>query len=230
MNSFSPSEYFDLSSFEHSSLFQENEPIWAVFKKIGPYLSSKSLGGLHGEIAPGAILINPESISIGKGTIVESGAYIIGPCIIGEYCQIRQGAYIRENVLVGNHCVVGHTTEVKNSIFLDGAQAGHFAYIGDSVLGNGVNLGAGTKLANVCFDKKSITIFWKGEKIDTGLRKFGAIIGDEAQTGCNAVTNPGTIMGKKSFLFPCTSVKGVIPENHFIKPATNVIIAPREVL
>lgn len=209
MDPFYPRDYFDLSTFAHASLFDESEPVWFVLKKIEGYLRSQTLGTILGRVESGAYLINPEEISIGKGTIVEPGAYIAGPCIIGENCQIRHSAYIRGNVIAGNRCVIGHTTEVKNSIFLDGAQAGHFAYVGDSILGNHVNLGAGTKCANLRFDGFPVPILWNNKRVDSGLRKFGAILGDYAQTGCNSVTNPGTMMGKKSCLAPCATARGI---------------------
>lgn len=209
MDPFYPLDYFDLSTFAHASLFDESEPVWFVLKKIEGYLRSQALGMILGRVETGAYLINPEEISIGKGTIVEPGAYISGPCIIGENCQIRHGAYVRGNVITGNKCVIGHATEVKNSIFLDGAQAGHFAYVGDSILGNRVNLGAGTKCANLRFDGSTIPVLWNTKRVDSGLRKFGAILGDCVQTGCNSVTNPGTLMGKKSCLAPCATARGV---------------------
>ena len=190
MEPFYPSEYFDLLSFSHASIFDESLPVWIPLKKIEDYLDTLGLGKILGKIEAGAYLINPELISIGKGTVVEPGAYIKGPCVIGENCQIRHGAYIRGNLIAGNKCVIGHATEVKNSIFLDGAQAGHFAYVGDSILGNHVNLGAGTKCANLRFDNRHINILWNKQKIDSGLRKFGAIFGDQAQTGCNCSAIP----------------------------------------
>ncbi|MCP4665269.1 MAG: glucose-1-phosphate thymidylyltransferase, partial [Deltaproteobacteria bacterium] len=135
----------------------------------------------------GAILFDSR-ITIGEGTIVEPGALIKGPTIIGNHSEVRQGAYLRGNCLVGNRCVVGHATEVKTSVMLDGAKAGHFAYIGDSILGNNVNLGAGTKLANRKIVDVEMKIRVEGESYQTGLRKLGAILGDKTETGCNSVT------------------------------------------
>jgi bifunctional N-acetylglucosamine-1-phosphate-uridyltransferase/glucosamine-1-phosphate-acetyltransferase GlmU-like protein len=152
----------------------------------------------------GAVLAGGE-LSIGKGVLVESGAFIKGPAIIGDQSEIRQGAYLRGHCLVGARCVVGHVTEVKHAIFLDDAKAGHFAYLGDSILGNGVNLGAGTKLANLRFTGGDVLVKTPDGPISSGLRKFGAIFGDKAQTGCNAVTNPGTVLGKKSIVLPNTT-------------------------
>lgn len=144
-------------------------------------------------------------ISLGKGVLVESGAFIKGPSIIGDQSEIRHGAYLRGHCLVGARCVVGHVTEVKHAIFLDDAKAGHFAYLGDSILGNEVNLGAGTKLANLRFTGGDVLVKTPEGSIGSGLRKFGAIFGDRAQTGCNAVTNPGTVLGKKSIVLPNTT-------------------------
>lgn len=149
-----------------------------------------------------------ERIVLGKGVIVEPGTLIKGPAIIGDYAEIRQGAYIRGKCIVGNHCVVGHTTEMKNAIMLDGAKAGHFAYIGDSILGQDVNLGAGTKLANLKMNKKTIKIKLSDQKIETGLRKLGAILGDGTELGCNSVTNPGVLMGPQCLVWPGVLVPG----------------------
>jgi UDP-N-acetylglucosamine diphosphorylase / glucose-1-phosphate thymidylyltransferase / UDP-N-acetylgalactosamine diphosphorylase / glucosamine-1-phosphate N-acetyltransferase / galactosamine-1-phosphate N-acetyltransferase len=158
-------------------------------------------------ILPGAFLFN-DKIIIGPGTVVEPGAFIKGPAIIGNHCEIRQGAYIRGDCIVGNRCVVGHTTEMKGSIMLDGAKAGHFAYIGDSILGKEVNLGAGTKLANLKMIPGSITVAVENKRYDTGRRKLGAILGDRTETGCNSVTSPGTLMGPSSIVYPAVTVPG----------------------
>ena len=152
-------------------------------------------------IMAGAVLTG-NRISLGGGVLVESGAMIKSPAVIGNCCEVRQGAYLRGNVLAGKRCILGHATEVKHSIFLNDAKAGHFAYLGDSILGNNTNLGAGTKFANLRFLPGNLTLFHNGERIDTGRRKFGAILGDDAQTGCNSVTNPGTIFGKGAILMP----------------------------
>jgi len=155
-------------------------------------------------IMAGAVLMGGR-IALGRGVLVESGALIKSPAIIGDYSEIRQGAYLRGYCLVGAHCVVGHTTEVKHSIFLDHAKAGHFAYLGDSILGREVNLGAGTKFANLRFLPGNVAVRTSEGLLDTGRRKFGAILGDLAQTGCNSVTNPGTVIGKEGILMPNTT-------------------------
>jgi bifunctional N-acetylglucosamine-1-phosphate-uridyltransferase/glucosamine-1-phosphate-acetyltransferase GlmU-like protein len=154
----------------------------------------------------GACLMG-EDIVLGRGSLIEPGALIRGPVIIGSHCEIRQGAYIRGHCVVGDRCVVGHATEIKHSVMMDDAKAGHFAYIGDSILGNRTNLGAGTKLANLKMVSTPVTVKVGGERWDTGLRKFGAIIGDDSETGCNSVTNPGTVLGRRCVVCPCVSVK-----------------------
>ena len=164
-----------------------------------------------GQELPGAsvlmagVVIIGNRILLGKGVLIESGALIKEPAIIGDQSEIRQGAYLRGYCLVGKRCVVGHTTEVKHSIFLNDAKAGHFAYLGDSILGGEVNLGAGTKFANLRFLPGNVSIKTDGGTIDSGLRKFGAILGDRAQTGCNSVTNPGTLIGPDGILMPNTT-------------------------
>lgn len=155
---------------------------------------------------------------IGKGVLIEPGAFIKSPTIIGDQTEVRHGAYIRGNCLIGRNCVVGHATELKHTIFLDGAKAGHFAYLGDSILGNQVNLGAGTKLANLRFIKGDVTIATAKGMIKTGLRKLGAILGDHVQTGCNSVTNPGVLLGRKSMVLPNTTVpSGYHPDSSLIR-------------
>lgn len=155
-------------------------------------------------IMAGTILIGSK-ITIGRSSLIEGGATIKEPAIIGNCTEIRQGAYMRGYCLIGDRCVVGHTTEVKHSIFLDDAKAGHFAYLGDSILGNNANLGAGTKFANLRFISGNVSVLIEGKLTDTGMRKFGAILGDNAQTGCNSVTSPGTILGKNGVIMPNTT-------------------------
>lgn len=158
-------------------------------------------------IMAGAVLMG-KKIAIGQGVVIESGAMIKAPAIIGDMSEVRQGAYLRGYCLAGKRCVLGHTTEIKHSILLNDAKAGHFAYLGDSILGNNANLGAGTKFANLRFLPGNIIIEHENKQFDTGRRKLGAILGDDCQTGCNSVTNPGTIMAKKAILMPNTTAKG----------------------
>lgn len=168
-------------------------------------------------IMGGAVMVG-RHINIGRGVLIESGAMVKAPVIIGDHSEIRQGAYLRGYCLIGRRCVVGHTTEVKHSIFLDDAKAGHFAYIGDSILGANVNLGAGTKFANLRFLPGAVTVRTPQGTVDTGLHKLGAILGDRVQTGCNSVTSPGTLIGPDSFLMPnVTAPSGVHPRKSVIR-------------
>lgn len=153
----------------------------------------------------GAVFVGRRFL-IGSGVLVESGAMLKSPIVIGEQTEVRQGAYLRGYCLVGRRCVVGHVTEVKSTVFLDDAKAGHFAYLGDSILGNQVNLGAGTKMANLRFMGGEVPVRTPEGIVASGLKKFGAILGDYVQTGCNSVTNPGALLGRKSMVFPNTTV------------------------
>lgn len=221
-----PSSYFfDLSQYEHASLFEDDLFPWLVLQKLPDYFHNQVLGSLNGNISPHAYLIHPESINIGEGTIVEPGAFIQGPCIIGKHCVIRHGAYIRGNVITGDHCVIGHDSEVKHSIFLNHSHAPHFAYVGDSILGNGVNLGAGTKCANFKLDHATIHLHVMNQRIPTNMRKLGAIIGDKSQIGCNTVANPGTLLGQEVRCYPCLNIEGFIPTRSLIKPSSKPVIS-----
>ncbi len=158
------------------------------------------------------------SIQIGKGVIVEEGAFLGGFNLIGDNNEIRNGAYVRGEVITGKGCVLGHVSEIKSSIFLNNSKAPHFAYVGDSVLGNNVNLGAGTKISNLKIYGNEISIIHEGGKINTGLRKFGAIIGDNVETGCNSVLNPGVILGRNCLVYPCCALKkDIYPKKSLIK-------------
>lgn len=227
MELFKPESLFNLNHYNHPALFDRIHFVWEALNFIKAYLNTTPLGLIHGNISPGAYLIDPDRISIGEGSVVEPGAYIHGPCIIGDHCTVRHGAYIRGDFICGNHCVIGHDTEIKHSIFLDGVHAAHFAYVGDSILGNHVNLGAGTKCANLKLDRTNVMIYCNNEKVDTGLRKLGAILGDHVQTGCNSVTNPGTIMGRHAICYPNVTVSGVIPSDSIARPAESFNILKR---
>ncbi len=175
----------------------------------------------------GAILFD-DAISIGEGAVIEPGALIKGPALIGRNTELRQGAYIRGNCLIGDRCVVGHATEMKSAVMLPEAKAGHFAYIGDSILGNKVNLGAGTKLANLKIIAAGVDVRVNRKKYNTGLKKFGAVLGDEVETGCNSVTNPGTLLGKASLVYPNITVPGgYYPSYSMISPLKKGAVSVR---
>lgn len=167
-------------------------------------------------------------IFIGQGTQLEPSAIIKGPAIIGENCEIRQGAYIRGNALIGNHSVVGHATELKNSILMDHTEAGHFNYIGDSIVGSYVNMGAGSKLANLQFrsaDEKlknyinPIQIPLETGILNTEMGKLGVIVGDNVELGCNSIICPGTLIGKDAWVYPGLTIpKGYYPAGTLLVP------------
>ncbi|GJL78569.1 MAG: glucose-1-phosphate thymidylyltransferase [Nitrospinaceae bacterium] len=168
------------------------------------------------------ILLETLGILIGPGTVLEPSAILKGPMIIGANCEIRQGAYIRGNAIIGNHCVIGHATEIKNSIVMNHSEAGHFNYIGDSILGRHVNMGAGSRLANLQFrtaaekDREEqifpeIPALIEDDTVATGLNKFGAIIGDNVEVGCNAVLCPGALVGKDNWVYP----NSVLPKGYY---------------
>ena len=148
-------------------------------------------------------------IHIHESAIIEPSVHIIGPAYIGPDVTIRHGAYIREYSWICANSLVGHASETKHSILLPGAKAPHFNYVGDSVLGPGVNLGAGVKLSNLRNDGKEVHVILNGERMGSGLRKFGAILGEDCQLGCNAVTNPGVVLGPRCMVMPNTTVTGI---------------------
>jgi NDP-sugar pyrophosphorylase family protein len=213
-----PADFFDLDHFQHKALFEDGRVtyVWDALKVLKDYLAGVVRPQIRGRVMDGAYLLD-DDIFVGPGSVVEPGAVIKGPTYIGANAEVRQGAYIRGYVLVGDGCVVGHATEVKNSILLNGAHAPHFAYVGDSILGSGVNLGAGTRLANVKLDRSNVAVSVGGETYDTGLRKFGAVLGDGVQTGCNAVLNPGTLMGPGCMAYALTLLRGYYPARTLVK-------------
>jgi len=205
-NKFYPGEFFSLEDFEYRAVFILNQPAWETIRNIKQYISDQfSSGKLSTKISKtlGATY-DGDSISLGDGTKVFTGAYIGNNVIIGRNCEIRPGAFIRGNVIIGDDVVIGNSTEVKNAIILNNSSAAHFNYVADSIVGNNCNLGAGTILSNIRFDyfttERTILVRDGEEKIDSGLRKFGAIFGDRSQTGCQAVLSPGTVVGRESIL------------------------------
>ncbi len=226
---FRPADLFDLGQTEHAAVFAGCEFAWDALKKISGYVAANVRPGLKNR-CDGVAFIG-EQVFIGEGTMVEDGAMIKGPAIIGRNCQIRHNAYIRENVIVGNGCVVGNSTEIKNSILFNQAGAPHFNYVGDSILGFKSHLGAGVILSNLKSLPGNVTVESEGKPLDTGLRKFGALIGDGADIGANAVLNPGSIIGRGAVIYPCTNWRGILPANMIVKnQATTEIVVrrPRE--
>ena len=158
-----------------------------------------------------------EDIWIAKSATVAPTASISGPCIIGKDTEVRHCAFIRGAALVGNGAVVGNSTELKNCILFDGVQVPHYNYVGDSVLGYKSHMGAGSITSNVKSDKTNVTVLCDGEKVETGRRKLGAILGDFVEVGCGSVLNPGTVIGAHTNIYPLTSVRGYIPANSILK-------------
>lgn len=212
---FDAAELFDLGQTEHRDLFEGCEYAWDALKKIPTYLVAHLRPGLRNR-CEGVAYVG-EQVFIGEGTVVEDGAMIKGPAIIGCHCEIRHNAYIRENVIVGDHCVVGNSCELKNSLLFNYAVAPHFNYVGDSILGHKAHLGAGVKISNFKLVSGNITVEIDGKPFDTGLRKFGALLGDHTDIGCNAVLNPGSIIGRGSVIYPNTNWRGVLPANRIVK-------------
>lgn len=211
-----PDDFFSLKRFAHSALWKKGTPVWSALSALKEYLKGVSFQ-IEIEIPQGVFLSRPEQISIGEGTVIEPGAYIQGPCILGKGCHVRHGAYIRDHVICGDFCQIGHAAELKSAILLDGAAATHFVYVGDSILGNCVNLGAGVKCANLRLDRREVSLKIGGQRIATGLKKFGCIVGDRSQIGCNSVLSPGTLVGKESLCHPLVHLSGAIPAQSQIK-------------
>ncbi|MBQ0014090.1 MAG: UDP-N-acetylglucosamine pyrophosphorylase [Clostridia bacterium] len=164
-----------------------------------------------------------EDVWIHKSVTVFKTAYIHGPCIIGAGTEVRQCAFIRGSALVGENCVIGNSTELKNVIIFDNVQVPHYNYVGDSILGFKSHMGAGSVTSNVKSDKLPVVINNEGEKIETGRKKIGAMLGDFVEVGCNSVLNPGTIVGRNSNIYPTSCVRGVVPEGHIYKDKENIV-------
>lgn len=211
--------FFEIKDFEYKDLFENINEIWSCLENLSSYFKISNLKNKrsNSQIPSTCYIENPDLVFIGENTSIEPYVYIKGPCIIGKNSQIRHGAYIRENVITGKNCIIGHSTEIKNSLLLDDVSAAHFAYIGDSILGNRVNIGAGVKLANFRLDKKNISFYLNLKKIKTNLKKLGAIVGDDSQIGCNTVLNPATFLEKNIKCMPSLNIGGHISKNTIIK-------------
>ena len=254
MSFFSDIYFPQLDHFAHNDIFQNIKQVWDPLKNLENTIlkvlaedatcdpletvsgltvdSSSSIKGVIVERwinLKTPIISKALGIRVDSGTILEPSAIIKGPAIIGKNNDIRQGSYIRGNVMIGDSCVVGHCTEIKNSILMNHVEAGHFNYIGDSILGSYVNMGAGSRLANVQFrglqEKMNntindIEISIENKPISTGLSKLGSIIGDNVEIGCNAVLSPGVLIGKDNWIYPnCTVSKGFHRPGHFMTPS-----------
>ena len=207
--------------FEHipphlRRLFETCEYPWQIVARIPEYINELLKNGFEG------YSLYSDGVLIGRGASISPSAHISPPAIIGEGSEIRVGAYIRGNVILGRGAVVGNSSELKNCILLDGAQAPHYNYVGDSLLGAGAHLGAGAICSNLRSDGREV-IVRADESYHTGMRKLGAILGDNAEIGCGCVLNPGTIVGKNSRIYPLTSVRGLVPPDCIMKSATDIV-------
>jgi NDP-sugar pyrophosphorylase family protein len=231
--SFRPQALFDLSAPPTAAFFADCTYVWEALSHIKRHVARLTAGGrrIEGLVIDGAWL-SDAPIVIEAGAVVEPGAYIIGPAYIGRGAVVRHGAFVREDVILLEGAILGHASEAKNSLFLPNAHAPHFAYVGDSILGHRVNLGAGTKLSNLGIlsekdpatgKRPTIKLTIEDREYDTGLSKFGAILGDDVQTGCNAVLNPGCVVGPRTLIYANASLrKGYHPADAIIKLRQNL--------
>ena len=209
-------ELFEIVPDYLKPYFDEAEYPWEILPKIKEICGKILEKGLEG------YTLLEEGILVGRNVKIAKTATINRPAIIGHDTEIRPGAYIRGNVIVGDNCVLGNSSEFKNCILLYHAQAPHYNYVGDSILGNYAHMGAGSICSNLKSDGKNIVIH--GDKdIETGLRKIGGILGDHADIGCGSVLNPGTVIGKNTQVYPLQSVRGVVPENSIYKDKDNIV-------
>jgi len=197
-------------------LFENSVYPWDMLPKIKDYIMSLIVKGIDGytEISP--------NILVGENVKIYPTATIEPPAIIGKGTEIRPGAFLRGSVICGENCVIGNSSELKNCILLNNVQVPHYNYVGDSILGNYAHMGAGSICSNLKSDGNPVVIHGD-EDIETGIRKIGGILADNADVGCGCVINPGTIVGKRTRVYPLTSLRGVIPENSIVKSMDNIV-------
>ncbi|HUA65974.1 MAG TPA: UDP-N-acetylglucosamine diphosphorylase [Alphaproteobacteria bacterium] len=223
---FKPADLFDLAQTTHAAIFDGCEYAWEALKKIEGYIAANLKAELRNK-CKGVAYID-DNVFIDEGTEVEDGVMIIGPAIIGRNCKIRHNAYFRGNVIIGDDCVVGNSTEIKNSILFNKAAAPHYNYVGDSILGYKAHVGAGAKLSNFKLFPGNITLTVDGKRFDTGLRKFGALVGDGAEVGCNAVLNPGSVIGRGAAVYPNVFWRGVLAAGNIAKNKAEVEVVAKK--
>jgi NDP-sugar pyrophosphorylase family protein len=205
------SEFFALpaSLAQFSGSFRGEDPVWDWLKQI-----AQALAGIapnpHGPVIPPGVRIEG-NVWLHASVKLPAYATLIGPAYVGAKTEVRPGAFVRGNVIVGEGCVLGNACEYKNCLLLDGVQTPHYNYVGDSILGNRAHLGAGAICSNLRLDQGEVTVRLPAGVVGTGLRKFGAILGDQAEVGCNAVLNPGTLLGPRALVMPAMAFGGVLP-------------------
>lgn len=208
---------FDFNHTIAAELLKGFEYPWEALPRIKDFVIT-----LGKSLSPERFYLYKENVWIAKSCKLYPNVYIDGPCIIDEDTEIRPSAFIRGSVIVGKGCVVGNSTELKNCILFDEVQVPHFNYVGDSILGYKSHIGAGGITSNVKSDKTNIVLHVGDKAIETGLRKFGAMLGDFVEVGCNSVLNPGTVIGRCSNVYPTSSVRGYVPENCIYKAERGV--------
>lgn len=218
MYNFTIKDLFSLKDSIAAPLFEGATYPFEVLPKISGFI--KQLGPT---LDPEIYELRGKDIWIAKSALIAPTASITGPCIIGENTEVRHCAFIRGNALVGNNCVVGNSTELKNVVLIGSVQVPHYNYVGDSVLGMRSHMGAGSITSNVKSDKTLVTVKVGNERIETGLKKFGAVLGDGVEVGCGSVLNPGTVIGQNTNIYPLSSVRGFIPANSIYKNAGEVV-------
>ena len=201
-----------------ADIFTDIDFPWEVLPKIKDFIT-----GLGESLSPDDYDKKGDNVWIAKSAAIAPTATINGPCIIGKDTEVRPGAFIRGNAIVGEKCVVGNSTELKNVILFNNVQVPHYNYVGDSILGYKSHMGAGSITSNVKSDKKLVVVKNDKEKIETGLKKFGAMLGDEVEVGCGSVLNPGTVIGSHSNIYPLSSVKKVVPANSIYKNQNEIV-------
>jgi len=204
-------DLFDLKHTRAAQMLEGCEYPWEALSKI-----KETVVALGKALDPAVYENRAENVWIAKSASIAPTASITGPCIIGENTEVRPGAFLRGSILVGDECVVGNSSELKNCILFDGVQVPHYNYVGDSILGYRAHMGAGAITSNVKGDKKLIVVHGE-QNYETGCKKFGAMLGDYAEIGCNSVLNPGTVIGKDSQVYPLSSVRGVVPARSIVK-------------
>ena len=209
---------YDLSQTIAADIFEGKTYPWEVLGEINTFILE-----LGASLPKDIYEEREEHVWIAKSAKVYPTATILAPCIIGEETEVRPGAFIRGNAIVGNKCVVGNSTELKNVILFNNVQVPHYNYVGDSVLGYKSHMGAGAVTSNVKSDKTLVVVKNKDEHIETGLKKFGAMLGDNVEVGCNSVLNPGTVIGRFSNVYPRSSVRGFVPSNHIYKDPEHIV-------
>lgn len=211
-------DLYNLEETIAGELFAGKTYPWEVLPEIGAFIVK-----LGNTLDPQEYEKAGENIWIARSAKVAPAASITGPAIIGKEAEIRQGAFIRGNAIVGEGAVVGNSTELKNVVLFNKVQVPHYNYVGDSILGYRAHMGAGSITSNVKSDKTLVVVKGKETKIETGLKKFGAMLGDQVEVGCNSVLNPGTVIGPRSNIYPLSSVRGVIPADHIFKAQDRIV-------